>query len=103
MLFSFLQKQTESTKKKKLIETMIVSLNIPETQKELYTSALDILSETETEVLFKNLTSFIKEIEMKNIEQIETDNFSSIAGMRRKEATEKAQEMNSFSFLLHNL
>jgi len=79
MLFSFLEKQTESKKKKKLIETMIVSLNIPETQKELYLSALDILSESERDTLFKNLTSFVAEIEMKEIEQIEEENFSSIA------------------------
>jgi len=103
MLFSFLQKQSNLKKKKKLIETMIVSLNIPESQKELYLSALDILSETEQEKLYQNLTSFVKEIEMKEIEDIEKDNFASIAGMRKKEAEEKKQEMNSFSFLLHNL
>ena len=103
MLFSFLQKQTDSQKKKKLIETMILSLNIPETQKELYVSALSILSEEEKNILYRNLTSFVQEIEMKELEEIHSENFSSIGWLRKKEAVEKTQEMNSFSFLLHNI
>jgi hypothetical protein len=40
MLFTFLQKQTNKHKQKKLIETMIVSLNISPDQKQLYIQAL---------------------------------------------------------------
>ena len=82
---------------------MIVSLNISPEQKELYLSALWILSEDEAKTLFKNLTKFIEKIELKEIEEIKKESFISVAWMRKKEAEEKAQEMNSFSFLLHNL
>lgn len=103
MLFTFMQKQTNKKKQQKLIETMIISLNISPEQKQLYLQALWILSLEEQETLFKNLTKFIEKIELKEIEEIKKDSFVSIAGMRKKEAEEKAQEMNSFSFLLHNL
>jgi hypothetical protein len=82
---------------------MIVSLNISPDQKQLYIQALWILSQEESEILFKNLTKFIEKIELKEIDEIKKESFISVAGMRKKEAEEKAQEMNSFSFLLHNL
>lgn len=103
MLFTFMQKQTNKKKQNKLIETMIASLNIPTEQKELYMQALIILSPEESETLFKNLTKFIEKIELKEIEEIKKESFISVAGMRKKEAEEKLEEMNSFSFLLHNL
>ena len=65
MIFDFLKKQNEISKKKELIVIMIQSINI-------------------SEYLVK-------------------DNFSNISWMRKKEAEEKTKEMNSFSFLLHNL
>jgi hypothetical protein len=40
---------------------------------------------------------------VKELEEIKKQNFSSISGLRKKEAEEKKKEMNSFSFLLHNL
>ena len=103
MLFTFLQKQTNKKKQKKLIETMIVSLNISKEQKDLYLQALVVMDNEESEALFKNLTKFIEKIELKEIDEIKKESFVSVAGMRKKEAEEKAQEMNSFSFLLHNL
>ncbi len=103
MLFTFLQKQKKLSSKKKLVETMIHALKIPEEQKQLYLSCLDILNEVEVNNLFKNLTSFVKDVEMSEIEEIHKKNFSNIAGMQKKEAEEKKEEMNSFSFLLHNL
>jgi len=36
MIFDFLKKQKEIIEKKKIIEIMIISLNIPDEQKELY-------------------------------------------------------------------
>ena len=103
MLFTFLQKQTDKKKQKKLIETMIISLNISPEQKQLYMQALEVLSVEESEILFKNLTRFIEKIELKEIEEIKKESYVSVAGMRKKEAEERAKEMNSFSFLLHNL
>ena len=103
MLFTFMAKQTSKRKKTKLIETMIASLNISPDQKKLYTQALGVLSKEEWEKLFDNLTKFIEKIELKEIEEIKKESFISVSGMRKKEAEEKAQEMNSFSFLLHNL
>ena len=82
---------------------MIISLNISQEQKDLYLRALDVLSVEESETLYKNLVKFVEKIEMKEIAEIKQESFSSIAGMRKKEAEEKLEEMNSFSFLLHNL
>jgi hypothetical protein len=45
MIFDFLKKQTEISKKKELIVIMIRSINIPEQQKDLYLESLDILDE----------------------------------------------------------
>ncbi|MDP3381389.1 MAG: hypothetical protein Q8S84_08045 [bacterium] len=44
MIFDFLKKQKEITQKRKIIKVMIISLNIPEKQKELYLEAISILS-----------------------------------------------------------
>jgi len=103
MLFNFLKKQKDKKNQKILIETMIVSLNISPEQKDLYLQALDILSTQESQELYDNLTKFIEKIEIKEINQIQKESFWSISGMRKKEAEEKLEEMNSFSFLLHNL
>jgi hypothetical protein len=45
MIFDFLKKQTEISKKKELIVIMIRSINIPEQQKDLYLESLDVLDE----------------------------------------------------------
>jgi len=103
MLFKLLQKQKDLKKQKKLIETMIQCINIPTQQKILYTEAISVLSQGELDLLFSHLTRFIEKIEMKHIEEIRKQWFESIVWMRKKEAEEKAQEMNGFSFLLHNL
>lgn len=103
MLFNFLRKQKDISKQRKLIETMIASLNVSPEQKELYIQALEVLSPEESEKLYQNLIKFVEKIELKEIEEIKKESFSSISGMRKKEAEEKLEEMNSFSFLLHNL
>lgn len=82
---------------------MIVSLNISPDQKRLYSEALNILTPQQAEELFRKLTRFVEKIELKDIEQIQKESFQNIAGMRKKEAHEKMQEMNSLSFLFHNL
>jgi len=70
MLFKLLQKQKDLKKQKKLIETMIQSINIPTQQKILYTEAISVLSQGELDLLFSHLTRFIEKIEMKHIEEI---------------------------------
>ncbi len=103
MLFTFLQKQKDTTKQKKLIKTMIEALNVSSDQKDLYIEAIDILWKQELENLFKNLTLFVEKIEIKELESIKKEDFAIVSWMRKKEATEKMKEMNSFSFLLNNL
>lgn len=103
MIFKFLSKQKELKKKKKLMEIMIVSLNIPEEQKQLYLEALNTMWEDYLEALYKNLVSFTERVELKEIESINKESFSTIAWMRKKEAVEKQKEINSFSFLISNL
>ena len=53
--------------------------------------------------LYKDICVFVENFELKQLEDIKKQNFSSIAGMRKKEALEKTEEINSFSFLLHNI
>jgi len=103
MIFNFLKKQKEITKKKELIKIMVVSLCIPDEQKELYIESLDIVWEEHIDRLYLSLTNFTEEIEIKNIEEINKKNFSEIDGMRKKEAIEKQKELNAFSFLIHNI
>jgi hypothetical protein len=83
--------------------TIIKNLNINEKQKDLYLSTLDNLDEVWLEKLYVSLTAFVEEVEMKQLEDIKTQNFSSIAWMRKKEVLEKQKELNSFWFLLNNL
>lgn len=103
MIFEFLKKQTDKKRKKDLIVIMIQSLQIPENSKQLYLEALDILDLEWLDLLYKDLSKFVENFENKELEEISKQNFSSIAGMRKKEAEEKQKEINGFSFLLHNL
>lgn len=103
MIFDFLKKQKDIVKKKKIIEVMIISLNIPDKQKELYLEAISILEEDWLERLYITLSNFTKELELEELDDINKNNFSQVAWMRKKEAKEKQKEMNSFSFLISNL
>lgn len=103
MIGNFLKRYWETSKKRKVVLTIIQNLNINEKQKELYLNSLDILDEAGLEKLYKSLTAFVENIELKEIEDIKKENFSSIAGLRKKEALEKQKEINSFWFLLNNL
>jgi len=82
---------------------MIMALSIPKEQKELYINALEVLSVDESQKLYVNLANYIEKIELKEIDEIRKQGFWNIEWMRKKEAEEKLKEMNSFSFLLHNL
>ncbi len=103
MIFDFLKKQKEHKNKIKIIKVMIVSLNIPEKQKELYLEAIEVLWKDWLERLYITLTEFTKQLEYEELDKINKDNFSSVAWMRKKEAKEKQKEINSFSFLINNL
>lgn len=103
MIFEYLKKQKEINKKKQIIKIMIVSLNIPEKQKELYLESISILNKSWLERLFDTLSNFTKEIENNKLNNISNSNFSNIAWMKKKEANEKEKELNSFSFLINNL
>ncbi len=103
MIFEYLKKQKEISKKRELIKVMIVSLNIPDKQKELYLESITILKVDGLEKLYITLTNFTKELEEEELEKINKQNFSEVAWMRKKEAREKQKEINSFSFLINNL
>jgi hypothetical protein len=45
MIFDFLKKQNEISKKKELIVIMIRSINVSDQQKDLYLESLDVLDE----------------------------------------------------------
>ena len=103
MIFDFLKRQKEITQKRKIIKVMIISLNIPDKQKELYLEAITILSKDWLERLYITLSNFTKELDNENLNNINEYNFSKVAWMRKKEADEKQKEINSFSFLINNL
>lgn len=103
MIFDFLKKQKEITQKRKIIKVMIISLNIPELQKELYLEAITILSKDWLERLYITLSNFTKQLEFEELDNINKQNYSQIAWLRKKEAVEKQKEINSFTFLINNL
>ncbi len=103
MIFDFLKKQKELSKKRKIIEIMILSLNIPDKQKELYLEAIFILSQDWLDKLYIDLSKFAHELEDDELNNIWKNNFYQIAWMKKIEAKEKQKELNSFSFLISNL
>ena len=104
MLINFLKKQSNSKKDKKiLLERMIWRLNINNDQKELYINSLDIIDEKSLDNLYKSITNFMENSKLEDIKKASQNNFSSISGMRKKEAIEKQKDINSFSFLLSNV
>lgn len=103
MILNIFKKYSEKSKKKKIVTTIIENLNINEKQKKLYLDSLDFLDEVGLEKLYKSLEVFMSEIEKKQISDISKENFTKIAGMRKKEVVEKQKELNSFWFLLNNL
>lgn len=103
MILNIFKKYSEKSKKKKIIATIIENLNINEKQKKLYLDSLDFLDEIGLDKLYKNLESFMGEVEKTQIEDISRESFSKIAGMRKKEVVEKQKEINSFWFLINNL
>jgi len=103
MILKLLKKQKKSNSKRKMVKVIIETLNIPEKQKKLFLSSLEVLNNEWFEFLYKDLIWFVKNIEIKELEKIKKTDFSIIAWMTNKEAEEKKKEINSFSFLLHNL
>jgi hypothetical protein len=75
MLFSYLQKQRDRKKQKKLIEAMILSLRISPEQKQLYIEALEVLNEEGSQGLYENLIKFVEKIEVRELEQIRKESF----------------------------
>lgn len=103
MIFDFLKKQNKYKEKFDLTRIMIMNLQIPEDQKSLYIQALDILDENWLDRIYNSLVDFVKDIEITELDQIQKNNFSIVAWMKRKEAEERKKEINSFSFLINNL
>lgn len=103
MISSFLGKQKDIKRKKKLVRVMINSLNIPSKQKYLYIDALDVLDENGLDKLYDNMTRFVEDLEKKEGDEINISNFASIGGLTKKEVNEKKKEENAFSFLINNI
>lgn len=103
MLFDFFKKQNKRSRKIHLIKSVLNNLRIPERQKELYRESLEVLADEELDKLYVSITSFVKKVEIENIWEIHKTNFSSIKWMRKKEAHDKKEEINSVNFLLNNL
>ena len=103
MIFDFLKKQKEITKKRKIIKLIIISLNISEEQKNLYLETILVLDSKWLEKLYISLSNSVKQIEYQELDNINKQNFSRITWLRKKEAKDKQREINSFSFLINNI
>ncbi|MDR3150973.1 MAG: hypothetical protein LBU14_05335 [Candidatus Peribacteria bacterium] len=103
MIFEFLKKQKKFSEKLRLTKIMIMNLQVSEEQKALYIRALEILDEIGIDKIYNTLSNFVENIEIKKLEDIQKNHFSVITGMKRQEAEEKKQEINTFSFLLNNM
>lgn len=103
MIFNFLKKRKKTVEKIELIKIMFVNLKIPESQKSLYIQALDVLDESWIDRIYNELSDFTNNLELKNLEDIQKNNFSVIIWLRLKEAEEKKEELNSFNFLINKL
>lgn len=103
MIFEYLKKQKNIKEKKKLTQIIIMNMKIKDEQKALYIQALDILDESWIDDMYKSLTLFVENMEIKEVEDIRKNNFSVIRWLKKKEAEEKQKDLNAFSFLLNNL
>lgn len=103
MLFDFLKKQDKRDKKIILLSSLIKGLQIPENQKEMYLWALEVLEESELDNFYKQITAFVHDVEIKKISDIHKSNFSSISWLKKKEAEEQKEELNSLNLLLDNI
>ena len=103
MIFKFWQKQSEIATKKLLLRKLIRKIDIPETDKELILWAIWTSSPEKLDNFYEFVVKFIEKYELKEVNEIEKNNFVSIDWMTYKEANEKKQEINSFNFLLNNL
>ena len=63
---------------------MFVNLKIPESQKSLYIQALDVLDESWIDRIYNELSDFTNNLELKNLEDIQKNNFSFINWLRLK-------------------
>ena len=103
MIFEFWKKQKDLATKKLLLRKLIRKLDIPKLDKELLLEAIQTSSVENLSNFYDSIVAFIKEQELKDIKEIEKNNFVSIDWMTYKEAKEKKQYINSFNFLLNNI
>ena len=103
MVSKILKKYNKVSQKKTMLKTIISALKISEQQKQLYLDALEVIKNDKLDSLYDDITWFSENIELKEIEDIKKQNFTQIRWMTKKEAEEKKQDINAFSFLLHNL
>lgn len=103
MIFKFWEKQSEIATKKLLLRKLIKKIDIPESDKELILWAIATVSDEKLSAFYESIVHFIEKLELKEIEEIEKNNFVSIDWMTYKQAKEKKQKINSFNFLLNNL
>ncbi len=103
VLFNFLKKQKDIKQKKKLTQIMIMNLQIPELQKSIYLQALDMVEDKDIDKIYNDLIKFVKQYEIKELNEIAKSNFTKIEWLQKKEAENKKKELNAFNLLLNNI
>jgi len=103
MLFEFWKKQSKNDNKIKLLKSLIAKLKIPEAQKKMYLWAIEVLDDNELDNFYNKFVDFVKSMEIEKISDIQKNNFASINWLRKKEAEEQKEELNSLNLLLDNI
>jgi len=103
MIFEFWKKQNKIENKKLLLRKLIKKIDIPQRDKDLILEAIANASDEKLDDFYNSVVNFVEKIELKEINEIEKNNFVSIDWMTYKQAQEKKQKINGFNFLLNNI
>jgi len=103
MIFEFWKKQNKIENKKLLLRKLIKKIDIPQRDKDLILEAIANASDEKLDNFYNSVVNFVEKIELKEINEIEKNNFVSIDWMTYKQAQEKKQKINGFNFLLNNI
>ncbi len=103
MIYKFWERQKKIETKKILLRKLIRKLEIPDEDKVLFLDAIWIVPDENVENLYNEVVSFMKNYEIKEIDEIELYNFVSIDWMTKKEANKKKKDINALNFLLTNI
>lgn len=103
MMFNFWKKQNNTWVQKRLLKNLIKKIEIPESDKQMFLWAVEIISDEKIESLYEWVLAFIKDLEIKEVAKISQTSYVSIDWLSQQEAENKRQELNWYNLLLTNV